>query len=268
MNSGIYSITNCENGKRYIGRTVDFDKRKAMHFWQLENNRHPNNHLQRAWNDGQKFEFEIVERCAPSECNEREIYWIAFFDAMRTGYNQCAGGNATLGRVCSDSARQKISEKAKGRSCSVETIEKRRESLKRHLERDAEFAKKYHEDHSRMWRGKPSWNKGMPCPEWLKERNRQAMIGRTVTEEHRQKLRELYSGEKSITAKLKKSDVVEIRYRFLCGERQTDIRRDYAVTAQTIYDIVRGRRWRSVPMELDELRKLRTQGEVANGKTS
>lgn len=63
------------------------------------------------------------------------------------------------------------------------------------------------------------------------------------------------------------SDVIEIRYRFLCGERQKDIIRDYPnVTPQTIYDIVRNRRWRSVPNTLEELEELWNQEKLAQDR--
>lgn len=259
MESGIYALVNQSDGKRYIGRTVNFRKRKNDHFWMLANNRHFNNHLQRAWNRGDEIRFEIIERCAPEFCNDREIYWIAEYksDDSAHGYNQCEGGQATTGYHFTAEQKAKISEKNKGRKFSAEVVRRRVDTLKKRMENDPEFAERITKEKSARWKGKPSWNKGIPCPEWLKERNRKSMLGRTVTAENKEKLRELYSGEKSITAKLRKSDVVSIRYRFLCGERQCEILKDYPnVTPQTIYDIVRNRRWKSVPNTKNELEKL------------
>ena len=263
MNSGIYSLTNQRNGKRYIGRTIHFQKRKTEHFCALRHGNHPNNHLQRAWDRGDRFNFEIVEQCPPEKCNEREIYWIAKFDTMRTGYNQCAGGAATLGRVCSEETRRKISEKNAGRKCSQEAIKRRTESLKAHIENDPDFAERRRRLLSERWKGKPSWNAGVPCPEWMKELLREKLKGRAISEWHKEKLRTLYSGENSLSAKLKESDVVAIRYRFLRGERQADIAKEYPVTPQTIHDICRGRRWKSIPNSLEELEALyeRTTGQ-------
>ena len=45
MNRGIYALVNQKNGKRYIGQTNNFTKRKQMHFWELRSNRHYNAHL-------------------------------------------------------------------------------------------------------------------------------------------------------------------------------------------------------------------------------
>lgn len=51
--------------------------------------------------------------------------------------------------------------------------------------------------------------------------------------------------------------MIEIRLRFLKGEKQRDIKKDYQVSAQTIYDIVRNRRWRHIPNTIKELEKIK-----------
>ena len=266
MNSGIYALVNKQNGKRYIGRTVDFTKRKQMHFWSLKNNRHQNIHLQRAWNQGQRFDFEIIERCEPDKCDEREIYWIDFFDSMDKdkGYNLCEGGHTTSGYCFTEEAKDKISKANAGRKFSPEVIAKRSNSLKKHIAEDPEFAERIKQRCRTQLHG--GWNKGMKTPEETRKKLSKALKGRYVSLEHKEKLRDLYSGEKSISAKLKTSDVVNIRYRFLCGERQRDILKDYPqITPQTIYDIVRNRRWHSVPNDKESLEKMM---EVQYGKTS
>lgn len=257
MKSGIYALVNRENGKRYIGRTIDFAKRETTHFWMLKNNRHPNCHLQRAWNAGQRFDFTIIEECPPEKCNEREVYWIDKLDTMANGYNQCEGGQTTMGYRFTPEQKKKISEAQKGKRRDPRSVEKGKATLKRRLESDPQFAAEYRKRLSERTKGRPSWNKGRPCPEWKKKHLSEALKGREVTKEHRERLREMYSGEGSTSAKLKKTDVVEIRYRYLSGERQIDIAKDYPVTPQTIYDIVRGRRWASVPNTLEELEAMR-----------
>lgn len=256
MNSGIYALVNKQNGKRYVGRTVNLNKRKTTHFWMLENNKHPNKHLQRAWNDGQEFYFEVVEKCEPNRCNDREIYWISFFGSMNmaNGYNLCEGGLSTTGYHFTDEGKKKISAANSGRKCSPEVIAKRSKSLKKHMEDDPEFAWKVRNQCRKLNRG--GWNKGISPSAETRKRLSEKLKGRHVSEEHKEKLRNLYSGERSLSAKIKASDVVKIRYRFLCGERQIDIAKDYPVTPQTINDICRGRRWKSVPNTLKELEVL------------
>ena len=259
MKSGIYSLVNRENGKRYIGQSVDVRKRKNEHFGALKSGRHPNVHLQRAWNNGARFDFEIIEQCSVADLNEREIYWIAEYDSFYNGYNQCEGGKSTTGRPCSVETRRKISEGNKGKKISEETIRKRAESLKRHLAEDPVFAARHHEKLSARWKGKPSWNKGKPCPEWKKKQVSEKLKGRTITEEHKEKLRKLYSGEGSTSHKLTKGEVIEIRLRYLYGESQTEISKDYPITRQTVYDIVKGRRWQCLPNTIQELEEMKCQ---------
>jgi group I intron endonuclease len=65
MDSGIYSITNKINRKRYIGSTKNFDRRKREHFDLLTKDEHWNIKLQRSYNKNGSgvFIFEIIELC-------------------------------------------------------------------------------------------------------------------------------------------------------------------------------------------------------------
>ena len=254
--AGIYALVNKDNGKIYVGRTVDLEKRKKTHFWMLSKNRHPNCHLQRAWNQGQRFDFVVLEECEACQCNEREIYWIAYYDTMKNGYNQCEGGQTTTGYHFTEDGKRKISKANTGRKFSPEVIARRTESLMRHKEDDPAFAERLHQLHVKQMKERPR-RKGVHLSEEHKRKIGEGVKGRIITEKHKQKLRELYSGENSFSAKLKTSDAANIRYRFLCGERQIDIAKDYPqITPQSIYDIVHGRRWQSIPMDKDGLRKI------------
>ena len=63
MARGIYKIINVVNNKFYVGSAVDFTARKRRHWWALRSQRHPNKHLQAAWNKygEESFKFLIVE---------------------------------------------------------------------------------------------------------------------------------------------------------------------------------------------------------------
>lgn len=267
--SGIYMLVNKTNGKKYIGQSRDLKKRKNAHFWLLRKNKHFNSHLQRAWNKGETIEFEIIERCSENKLNEREIFWISEYDAMGNGYNMCKGGDATVGYHFTEEQKEKISKANKGRLVSKEETERRKKTFHEHM-KDEAFAKRLHEVRKQQAKERSfgGYNKGIPCTEEKKAILSEKLKGRKISETHRTKLRDLYSGEKSITAKLNASDVIDIRYRFLHGERQIDILKDYPnVTSQTIYDIVRGRRWKSIPNTIKELEEAKWKQQAsAQGK--
>ena len=93
------------------------------------------------------------------------------------------------------------------------------------------------------------------------ERKRQVselFKGRPISEQHKEKLRELYKGEKSLTAKLKESEVIDMRLRFLKGEPRLSIAKDYPqLHPNTVYDIVKCKRWKHIPNSIEELERMK-----------
>ena len=93
-NAGIYLIKNKINDKKYVGQTYNLKYRWNRHRSDLKNNRHHNKHLQNSWNKygESNFEYMILERCTLENIDDREIYWISFYDSKNNGYNLANGG--------------------------------------------------------------------------------------------------------------------------------------------------------------------------------
>ena len=136
----VYKITNTVNNKVYIGQT----RRKSCiyrfcnHKYELNRNKHHNEHLQRSWNKYGKdaFLFEEIEYCYDvNTLNCREIYWINFYNSAceNFGYNIELGGNER--KIINESTKLKISNKMKGNKHSL-GYKMTSEQLKEHSKRN------------------------------------------------------------------------------------------------------------------------------------
>ena len=96
---GIYKITNKINGHCYIGQSVDINRR-----WQSHRKNYgieSNISLYQAFNKYglDNFSFEIVEECSIEELNDKEKFYIEYFQSYINGYNMTKGGEGTPGGV-------------------------------------------------------------------------------------------------------------------------------------------------------------------------
>lgn len=91
INSGIYKILNIINTKVYIGSSTNLRYRISKHFNHLKKNHHNNDYLQRSFNKWGKdsFIFEILELCPIMKLQEREQFYMEFYNACnkKSGYN-------------------------------------------------------------------------------------------------------------------------------------------------------------------------------------
>lgn len=109
--TGIYKIENKINQKVYIGQSINIEKRWVAHK-NTASNKYSLSYdypLYRAIRKyGLKnFEFSVIEECNILSLNEREIYWIDYYNSSNKnfGYNLTLGGShssaisLTLGNV-------------------------------------------------------------------------------------------------------------------------------------------------------------------------
>lgn len=92
----IYKITNCLNGKIYIGKTIgNIEKRWSEHCKDCFRREYENRPLYSAMRKYgiQNFIIEEVEECTDELLNERERYWIEYYSSFKCGYNATTGGD-------------------------------------------------------------------------------------------------------------------------------------------------------------------------------
>ena len=90
----IYKATNLKNQKVYIGQTIySLDKRIKNHITEARNEKKPTPFHAAILKYGiDSFKVEIIETVEAEELNEREIYWIDYYDSYYNGYNATLGG--------------------------------------------------------------------------------------------------------------------------------------------------------------------------------
>jgi group I intron endonuclease len=145
--SGIYKIINRINEKYYVGSSVSITGGKgrwARHKTDLKYNRHDNEHLQRAWNEYGKdnFDFVVVEQLDFITQKDLLVIEQKYLDVAKIEPDKCYNLNfdafgtkylreesikkkskSLKGRMFSKESKRRMSEARKGIIYSKETLE-------------------------------------------------------------------------------------------------------------------------------------------------
>lgn len=128
----IYKIKNDINNKVYIGQTI----RNVQNRWMnhLSRARYPEKWKFPLYNAMNKygvehFSIELIEECKDEDMDERERYWINYYDSYYNGYNAALGGQDrkrqfSYAEIIEDvkSGKYTKEEVAKKYKCDVKTI--------------------------------------------------------------------------------------------------------------------------------------------------
>lgn len=94
MDCLIYKIVNTINGKHYIGKTKHtLEKRFKQHIYLAKRNPKTYFHYSLNKYGSENFSILEIEKCNNDNVNERERYWINYFNSFNEGYNFTNGGD-------------------------------------------------------------------------------------------------------------------------------------------------------------------------------
>lgn len=147
----IYKITNKINGKLYIGQTVQTIKsRWNDHRYMARKNKQSKLYFAIKKYGEENFTIESIESVFnKKELNDREKFWISYYNTCNSGYNIHSGGEVSteemeklrlnasermkskkywLGKKHSEDSKMRMSSSAKGRKVSQESIDKQKET--------------------------------------------------------------------------------------------------------------------------------------------
>ena len=223
---GIYKITKKENGKAYIGQSNNIERRFSQHCYKGEKARIPLDIAIKKYGKD-AFTFEILEECTPEQLNERESYWIKYYDTVNNGYNCSEGGDQQS--TGENNGRAKLTEQDIIKIRTAYANHKKQQDVYQEFKDIISF--NYFQN---LWQGR-SWSHIMP--EVFTEENKKYYIYDNS------------KGANSATAEFSEEEIIQMRTRYV-NETAKQIYEDYKgrVAYQTLQEILWGRRYKNLPI--------------------
>lgn len=223
---GIYKITNNINGKIYIGQSNNIQRRFLEHKNRGATSRIPVDIAIQKYGK-ENFSFEVIEECTIEQLNQKEMYWISYFNSVENGYNCLVGGDQQS--IGSNNGRAILTEDEVKIIRTAYNNHERRKDVYEQFKDKIAFS-----SFARIWDG-TSWTHIMP--EVLTENNKKYYS------------KEATNGEKSPNAKLTDKEVINIRERYV-SENARAIYKDYEnrCSYNTLQQILWGRTYKHLPI--------------------
>lgn len=172
----VYVCINLINGKKYVGKTINFNKRVKEHLRCAKNN-YLNYPIHRALNKygSENFEWKILIECdTEEELNMREIEYIKLEKSKveQHGYNVTDGGDGASGLKHTEEFKSKQSKKMMGNTYSVGRV----------------LSDEHKAKISKAFKGTKRPECGRVYTEEQKKKQSELMMGRVFSETHRYNL--------------------------------------------------------------------------------
>ena len=235
MTTGIYQIINKNNGKSYIGQSINIENRRRNHFHLLRKNKNHNARLQNSFNKhgSSSFEFKLLIICEKEYLTFFEQF---FVDTLKPEFNferECV--DSLKGYVPTDEHRKNLSKShmgqiawnkgleglGKGKKLSEQTKAKMsQKTTERFLKMKKKEKDEYVEKCKEVWKNRK--NSG-----YLKEGH---FANNKITKEQALKIRENY---------IKDNPVKKMKYYREVGCK-------YGVGLDTIRKLIKGKTWSNI----------------------
>ena len=233
----IYKYTNKTNKKVYIGQSINIRKRKWEHEHGLNSQQYIDKSIRKYGINN--FDFQIIEYCDVNKADERERYWIKYYNSYENGYNQHFGGQNQIGE---NNKQAKLSEKQ-----VLEIIE----LLKQNNKNNHDIAKEFNVSNSTI----DDINR---CLSWTHLHN----YKNNIRNEFNNQTENILRGEKNPCNKNTESQVLTVIDMLKTTDLSCpEISKLTNVSLNSVYDINRCKTWKYLHNYKKNIRKEYKEGD-------
>lgn len=178
----VYKISNNINGKVYIGITSSsIEQRYKWHVRDCKNGVNKKlYHAMRKYGID-NFKIELIESADDAIIDKREEFYIKLYDSFSNGYNASPVSHGI--RQHNETTKKRMSEKAKGRKQSKDTLNKKSIAMKNFWKDNDELKKQYSQQAQTNFK-----NREYTQTNEFRENARQRMLGTKRSEETKNKI--------------------------------------------------------------------------------